>query len=115
MLYFLFTCYANATEPSFYETIPTYGQIIILSVAFAIPAKIIFAHIGLFEFLHTDSFPKPPALSKGQKEVLIATIVGTVFGSLLTVIFLYYYLKYLKLLLIFNFICVIVASNESKD
>ena len=87
-IFFLFTCYANATEPSFYETIPTYGQIIILSVAFAIPAKIIFAHIGLFEFLHTDSFPKPPALSKGQKEVLIATIVGTVFGSLLTVIFI---------------------------
>ena len=57
-------------------------------VAFAIPTKIIFAHIGLFEFLDSDSFPKPPKLSKDQSELLAASIVGLVFGSFMTVIFI---------------------------
>ena len=51
---------------------------IIAGVAFAIPTKIIFAHIGLFEFLDSDSFPKPPKLSKAQSELLAASIVGLV-------------------------------------
>ena len=85
---FILTLPAAADEPIFYETLPLWAKMIIASVAFAIPSKIIFAHIGLFEFLDTDSFPKPPKLSKDQTELLAASFVGLVFGSFLTVIFI---------------------------
>ena len=75
-LYFLFTFLlllfafpALASDPVFYETLPLWAKMIIAGVAFAIPTKIIFAHIGLFEFL-------------------AASIVGLVFGSFMTVIFI---------------------------
>ena len=94
-LYFLFTFLlllfafpALASDPVFYETLPLWAKMIIAGVAFAIPTKIIFAHIGLFEFLDSDSFPKPPKLSKDQSELLAASIVGLVFGSFMPVIFI---------------------------
>ena len=85
---FLINISALAEEPVFYETVPMWGKMIMLSVAFAIPTKIILAHIGLFEFLDSDSFPKPPPLTKTQSELLAAGIVGLVFGSFMTVIFI---------------------------
>ena len=88
VFYLLFAIPALASDPVFYETLPLWAKMIIAGVAFAIPTKIIFAHIGLFEFLDSDSFPKPPKLSKAQSELLAASIVGLVFGSFMTVIFI---------------------------
>ena len=70
--FLLLTIPASASDPVFYETLPLWAKMIIAGVAFAIPTKIIFAHIGLFEFLDSDSFPKPPKLSKAQSEFLAA-------------------------------------------
>ena len=86
--FLLLTIPVLASDPVFYETLPLWAKMIIAGVAFAIPTKIIFAHIGLFEFLALDSFPKPPKLSKAQSELLAASIVGLVFGSFMTVIFI---------------------------
>ncbi|MBT3850109.1 MAG: hypothetical protein P8M64_00595 [Thermodesulfobacteriota bacteirum] len=82
----LLTAQAFAAEPVFFETVPNYGKLIMMGVAFGIPAFIIFSHIGLFELLDTDSLPKPPSLSFAQREMLSGTIVGTVFGLLITVV-----------------------------
>jgi len=72
----------------FFETVPLWGIFVMMAVAFSIPAFLIFAHIGLFEFLHTDRFPKPPSISKAQQEMLYGAIVGCVFGALLTIVFI---------------------------
>ena len=72
----------------FYETVPLIGKLVMLLVAFSVPGILIFSHIGLFEYLDTDKFPKPPSLSREQQELLSGTIVGLVFGVLLTVVFM---------------------------
>ncbi len=55
---------------------------------FILSHYIIFAHIGLFEYLNTDKFPRLPSLTKSQQEMLSGTIVGLVFGVFLTILFI---------------------------
>ena len=84
----LFPNLCISAEPVFYETVPLIGKIIMLVVAFSVPGILIFSHIGLFEFLETDKFPEPPPISREQKELLTGTVVGLVFGILLTAVFI---------------------------
>ena len=79
---------ALSSDLHFYETVPLIGKLVMLLVAFSVPGILIFSHIGLFEYLDTDEFPKPPSLSREQQELLSGTIVGLVFGVLLTVVFM---------------------------
>ena len=77
---------AHAGDVVFYETVPTYGKFIIMAVSIGIPTFIILSHIPLFELLDTDKIPEPPKLPRAQEETLRGTIVGTVFGLLITVL-----------------------------
>ncbi len=87
VIYFiLFMSEALADEIVFFETIPTIGKLIIMGVAFGIPTFIILAHVPLFEVLETDKLPEPPKIKKAQMETLKGTIVGIVFGLLITVV-----------------------------
>ena len=77
---------ASAEEVVFYETVPVIGKLVIMAVAIGIPTFIILSHIPLFEILDTDKLPVPPKLSKPQTDTLKGTVVGVVFGLLLTVL-----------------------------
>ena len=78
---------ALADDIVFFETIPLFGKILIMAIACSIPVFIVFAHIGLFEYLHTDKFPSLAFLTRPQQEMLSGTIVGLIFGILLTLFF----------------------------
>ena len=87
-LFMLMSQSALADNIIFFETVPIVGKMLIMAVAFSIPAFVIFAHIGLFEYLHMDKFPRLPRLTKSQQEMLSGTIVGLVFGVFLTILFI---------------------------
>jgi hypothetical protein len=86
VIFFMFLLSAQAQGPVFYETVPTIGKFIMMGVAIAIPTFIILSHVPLFELLENDSLPKLPKINKAQKESLKGTIVGVVFGLLITVL-----------------------------
>lgn len=85
-LILILTLELKAEELVFFETVPTIGKFIIMSVAIGIPTFIILSHVPLFELLDTDKMPEPPKINRAQKETLKGTIVGIVFGLLITVL-----------------------------
>jgi len=88
LLFVLISKSVLASDIVFFETVPFLGKFAIMTVAFSIPALLIFTHISLFEFLHADRSSKPPPNSKSQQEILSGAIVGCVFGALLTIVFI---------------------------
>ena len=84
--FFLLAVNAGAENIVFYETVPLIGKFVIMAVAIGIPTFIILSHVPLFEILDTDKLPVPPKLSKPQTDTLKGTVVGVVFGLLLTVL-----------------------------
>ena len=57
-----------------------------MGVAIGIPTFIILSHVPLFELLDTDKVPDPPKVPKAHLETLKGTVVGIVFGLLITVL-----------------------------
>ena len=76
----------HAENIVFYETIPVVGKLIIMGVSIGIHTFIIRSHVPLFELLDTDKVPDPPKVPKAQLETLKGTVVGIVFGLLITVL-----------------------------
>ncbi|NSW88935.1 hypothetical protein CL651_004195 [bacterium] len=87
LIYFVLLIFeVRAEEIVFFETVPTIGKIIMMGVAIGIPTFIILSHVPLFELLDTDKLPEPPKIKKAQMETLKGTLIGIVFGLLITVV-----------------------------